>query len=113
MRSPVRYLLIVCWLPFVGCPLFPPEPLPTGVQTRILDDGSIELIVTGRASSNAIDKDSTAMKQTTSREAARLLLEAELQSGRYPDHGKRFTVSTVEFEREFEYCIMKGIYKKP
>lgn len=95
-----------------GCQWFLRPNVPLGVEKRTLDDGSIEIIVTGRASENAIKKDSVAMKQTTSREAARLQLEAELQFGDYPNHKERFELQSEEFLYDFEYCRIKGIYKK-
>lgn len=90
---------------------FQPE-IPTGIERRLLADGNLEIISTGKASKNAIEKDSVAMKQTTSREAARLILEAELQNGNYPGHKERFEIQSVEFLYDFEYCIIKGKYKK-
>ena len=104
-------VLILSLVAFSGCKSFFQPDIPTGVEKRTLDNGNLELIVTGKASNLAIDKDSVAMKQTTSREAARLLLEVELQSGNYPGHKERFEIQSVEFLYDFEYCIIKGTYK--
>ncbi|MBU44800.1 MAG: hypothetical protein CMN76_16375 [Spirochaetaceae bacterium] len=114
LRSGLRIGLIclICFAALSSCKTFFRPEIPTGIERHVLENGNMELIVTGRASKNAIDKDSTAMKQTTSREAARLLLEAELQSGSYPDHKERFEIQSVEFLYDFEYCRMKGTYKK-
>ena len=104
--------LVLASLNLPGCKSFFRPEIPTGVERRVLSDGSLELVVTGQASKLALEKDSVAMKQTTSREAARLLLEVELQSGNYPGHKERFEIQSVEFLYDFEYCIIKGKYKK-
>ena len=96
----------------VGCfRWFRPE-VPLGVERKVLENGNIEITVTGKASKKAIEEDSVAMKQTTSREACRLQLTAELQTGDYPEHKERFEIQSVEFLYDFEYCIMKGTYRK-
>lgn len=107
--------ILVLMLAFTGttqCKRFFQPEIPTGIERRLLADGNLEIISTGKASKNAIEKDSVAMKQTTSREAARLILEAELQNGNYPGHKERFEIQSVEFLYDFEYCIIKGKYKK-
>ncbi|MBR30491.1 MAG: hypothetical protein CMN77_04210 [Spirochaetaceae bacterium] len=111
LRSFLVFLAIAS-VNLAGCKSFFRPEIPTGVERRVLTDGSLELVVTGQASKLALAKDSVAMKQTTSREAARLLLEAELQSGNYPGHKERFEIQSVEFLYDFEYCIIKGKYKK-
>ena len=95
-----------------GCFGWYQPDLPVGVERKVLENGNIEITVTGKASKKAIEEDSVAMKQTTSREACRLQLAAELQTGDYPEHKERFEIQSVEFLYDFEYCIMKGTYRK-
>lgn len=89
------------------------ERIPTGVQRVDAPDGTIQLIATGMASKNSIEKDNTAMMQATSKEAARLLLMAELSEPRYAQIKDRFEMNEVEFIDRGRYCRMTAVYRPP
>ncbi|MBI3395086.1 MAG: hypothetical protein HY042_04560 [Spirochaetia bacterium] len=77
------------------------QSYPTGVERREIP-GGVLITATGRASANAIEKNSGAMMTTTSREAARLLLEHELGKSEYK--GGTITQKGAEFLADGEYC---------
>lgn len=85
------------------------EPLPTGVEREELPDGNIKIVATARASRNAMEKGLAAMKRTTSREGAELLLKDELRSERY-ENANNFVRTDTVFIRGGEYCRIEGIY---
>lgn len=106
----VSFLLCVF---FVSCIDKVQHRLPTGVE-RIdsVEKKTIQLVATGMASKNAIDKDSTAMMQTTSCEAARLLLNAELEKPEYSKIRDKFdTPQTLIIDRGL-YCRLFTTYSK-
>ncbi|EHQ05073.1 hypothetical protein [Leptonema illini] len=89
------------------------ERIPTGVQRLDAPDGTIRLVATAMASANSIEKDSTAMMQTTSREAARLMLVAELDRPQYARIKDRFEMNEAEFLDRGRYCRMIAVYRPP
>ncbi len=86
------------------------KKVPTGV-IRIDDQNRIILISTGKASENAIQKDSISMKESTSREAAMLLLKIELSKKEYENIRNQFQIESIEFLENKEYCKITATYR--
>jgi len=86
------------------------DMIPTGVETRRLEGGSIEIRVTARASQNALEKNSAAMKMDTCREAAGKMLALELKKEIYVNTAANYKTGSVDFMNDFEYCRINGIY---
>lgn len=84
--------------------------LPTGVETVTQPGGVIQIIVTSRASAEAINKNMAAMKQTTSREAALNMLSAELKKSDYRNTRTNYRTVDLDFLENFEYCRITGEY---
>ncbi len=88
----------------------PHARVPTGVERFDGADGSIRLVATGMASARAIEQDDAAMLQTTSREAARLLLLAELEKPVYSKLKGLFEMQDAEFIDRGRYCRLTTMY---
>ncbi len=98
--------LVIFWF-FIFCKSYV-ETLPTGIETIQNPDGSIIIISTARASNYSIKQNSHVMMETTSKEAAQLLLKSELQKEEYKN--KQFKISRIEFYNNGEYCKITAIY---
>lgn len=83
------------------------ERIFTGIETTYNPDGSIILISTAKASEYSIEKNSKVMMETTSREAAQLLLKYELQKEEYKN--KQFKISNIEFLDDGKYCKITAV----
>ncbi|GIX41160.1 MAG: hypothetical protein KatS3mg129_0893 [Leptospiraceae bacterium] len=86
------------------------DRIPTGIEKYYQSNGKIVLIATAKASKNAIEKNSTAMMQATSKEAATLLLKNELQKSEYQNIKNKFKITYVEFINNGEYCKITAEY---
>jgi hypothetical protein len=94
---------------FLGCTTTK-ERIQTGVEIFRYNDGKIVLIATGKASQYSINKNNSSMMQTTSREAANLLLENELQKSEYKNLKNKFKITYIEFINNGEYCKITAEY---
>lgn len=106
-------LVVLALAAFVQCESAAHQRLPTGVERIDQANGGIRLVATAMASQKAIDGDRTAMMQATSREAARLLLLAELKKPEYSAIRDRFETGEVEFIERGLYCRMVSTYSPP
>ena len=105
-----RVLCLACVLQLAACAGPQKEAIPTGVFKQELEDGTVRLKVTGRASPNAIEKGLLVMKRTTSREAARLMLEQALEKLRMEHPGGDFQEGETGFLEQGEYCTILGVF---
>lgn len=112
-KRAITFVLIQLSLMLMGCQSAVHERLPTGVERSDGPDGSIRLIATAMASQKAIDADKVTMMQTTSREAARLLLLVELKKPEYEKIREGFETGEVEFIERGLYCRMISVYTPP
>lgn len=89
--------------------LFTPDP-QTGI-TVTQAGNELQLRAVSKASDNAIEKDSTAMMQTTSREAGRLMVISEL-SGRVEDgyEPAKLKITSVEFIKRGKFAVTTATY---
>ena len=90
-----------------GCVQSVREPVPTGVEVQPQPDGRTMYLATARASAKAIEFGSVSLKQTTSCDAARMLMENEFQDRQIP----RPNFSKAEFFLIYdaEYCRVRII----
>ena len=85
------------------------EKIITGVEVYT-QENRIIFISTGKASENAIRKDIRVLKETTSKEAARLLLESELSKDQYHTIRDKVKITYIEFINDGEYCKITAEY---
>lgn len=100
-------------LGLTACVTSPLQRMATGVERFDSTDGSIRLVATAMASDNAISKDSAAMMQATSKEAARLLLVAEMERPQYARLKEKFEITDAEFIDRGRYCRLVAVYRPP
>ncbi|MBW7859059.1 MAG: hypothetical protein H3C43_12385 [Leptonema sp. (in: Bacteria)] len=105
--------LLAISVSFISCSERFVHRLPTGVERFDSPDRkTIQLVATGMASKHAIDKDSTAMMQSTSCEAARLLLKAELEKTEYLQIKNDFDTPETSIIDRGMYCRLSTKYSK-
>lgn len=85
------------------------ERIATGIQ-RYDNNGQIVLISIAKASTLALEKDIKVMKENTSREAAEILLQYELNKKEYSKIKDKFKIISTEFINDGEYCKITAIY---
>jgi|YNPMSStandDraft_2_1061718.scaffolds.fasta_scaffold11057_4 hypothetical protein len=85
------------------------EKVITGVEVYN-QPNRIIFISTGKASENAIKKDIRVIKETASKEAARLLLENELNKNQYRTIRDKVKITYIEFINDGEYCKITAEY---
>lgn len=85
------------------------ERITTGIE-KIESNGQIILISTAKASPNSIEKDIRVLKEATSKEAAQILLKYELQKQEYHSIREKFSITSIEFINDGEYCKITAIY---
>ena len=86
------------------------EPVPTGVETTPLGGGLIRIVATAQAEAGTIQSGNTGSMQSTSCDAARILLAHELKKPAYKNTRANFKESPVELVYAGEYCRRSGIY---
>ena len=87
--------------------------LPTGLEIEKKSEAHILFHATARASQASIDKESNAMKQTTSKDAAMLMIRAELQKKEYDGKRQLLDIVNVDFLEDNEYCKITAEIKLP
>ena len=83
--------------------------IPTGVVTRELAGGGVELVSTAKASPRALKENLFAMKQNTSCDAARLLLKEKIEELGYEK--ERMQKGKVYLLQGAAYCRILSVYK--
>ncbi len=81
----------------------------TGIK-KIESNGHIILISTAKASNNALEKNIRVMKETTSKEAAEILLKYELQKEEYQSIREKFKIESIKYINDGEYCTITATY---
>lgn len=75
-------------------------------------ENSLRITATSKASDRAIEKDSTAMMQTTSREAGRLMIISELTREIENFDETRMKTESIEFIKRGKFAITVVTYDK-
>ncbi len=86
------------------------QKIPIGIEKYIHSDGKIILIATAKASENAIQKGIPVMMENTSKEAALLLIKAELNKPEYSKIKDKFQITYIEYINNGEYCKIQTEY---
>ena len=94
----------------LSCKLAGTKEPAVGIQKTPIKDGSTEILVTARASDNAVQKDSPAMMRSTSCRAARDLLSHELQKKEYKSLSTNFASIGVNLILKGKYCQILSVY---
>jgi hypothetical protein len=106
--------LIAGLLFFSGCAifgdLFVPDPETAVVIER--DGEKFRITATSKASENAIEKESTAMMKTTSREAGRLMIIGEMTHKLDFFDPSELKVESVTFIKNGKFAVTVATYEK-
>lgn len=87
------------------------EPIPTGITLIEYPGGKVGITSTAQASKGTIEEGNSIAMRTTSCDAARLLLKAELQKKSYRSVTRNFKQDArTEFIYDGEYCRLRGLY---
>lgn len=108
----MKKILVFSFLIWFGINIGNCKSIQHGVVKEKNKDGTIDITVTGLASQNAIEKDSIAMKQTTSRSAAELTLMAEVKNTLEPNDSKQNHRMLLKkhFKESDSYHLDRGKY---
>lgn len=86
------------------------DPVPTGVDLEDLGAGRLRITVTAQAEAGTIQSGNVGSMQSTSCDAARILLAHELKKVVYKNTRQNFKESPVQLIYAGEYCRRSGIY---
>ncbi len=103
-RFIISFLFIVVYCTTVH------KKIPTGLEKYTHSSGKIILIATAKASENAIQKGIPVMMENTSKEAALLLIKAELNKPEYSKIKDKFQITYIEYINNGEYCKIQTEY---
>lgn len=86
------------------------EPVPTGVTQQDLGGGKFRITATARAEEGTIRSGNPGAMQSTSCDAAKILLTAELKKPGFKNVRQNFRETGVELIYAGEYCRRTGLY---
>ena len=86
------------------------DPVPTGVELEELGAGKLRITATAQAEAGTIQSGNVGSMQSTSCDAARILLAHELKKIVYKNTRQNFKEAPVQLIYAGEYCRRSGIY---